>query len=572
MTNLPRSKCFVAAMTIIACSLFSLAHGAGADNSEAFVPLTKVPAPKILDSAARFPASNYLAENMVDGNLQTEYASDSLGTKTFIDFDFGKPVRLAAFEHIDRRDAANVDTAELIFSDTADFSNVSSTVAIDHVGTRGARTLVNFPAKTARYVRWRITRVTSYDTVGGSELAFYALGEPTAAPTHATLVPTAMAALVRQNDTLWQPGKATITYPYARPVDAVLDIKGREPIPVRLTFGTHTIETLLPAVKEKTAVDFTLKVAGNTIATSRLKIDKIRRWEMIFLPHSHVDIGYTHVQTDVEKLQWQHIEDAIALVRKTADYPAASQFKWNVEVLWAVDGYLKQASPEKRAALVKAVRAGKLGIDGLYGNELTALCRPEELLRLFDYGQRFSKEHKVPIDSAMISDVPGYTWGIVSAMAQSGIKYFSIGPNHCHRIGYTLSEWGDKPFYWVGPSGKDRVLVWMAGKAYSWFHPSLLAEIRNVRDESLFGYLAELEAADYPYDMVQLRYSVGGDNGPPDADLPEFVRRWNTKYVWPRLSISTTSKMFHEFEDRYKDRIPEFSGDFTPYWEDGAGS
>ncbi len=49
------------------------------------------------------------------------------------------------------------------------------------------------------------------------------------------------------------------------------------------------------------------------------------------------------------------------------------------------------------------------------------------------------------IDTAMISDVPGYTWGIVPVLAQSGIRYFSIGPNHCHRIGHTLAEWGDRP-------------------------------------------------------------------------------------------------------------------------------
>jgi alpha-mannosidase len=72
--------------------------------------------------------------------------------------------------------------------------------------------------------------------------------------------------------------------------------------------------------------------------------------------------------------------------------------------------------------------------------------------------------------------------------------------------------------------------------------------------------------------MVQLRYSIGGDNGPPDPDLPEFVKKWNAEYVWPKLVIATTSELFREFERRYKDKIPEARGDFTPYWEDGAAS
>ena len=167
-----------------------------------------------------------------------------------------------------------------------------------------------------------------------------------------------------------------------------------------------------------------------------------RPWVLYLLPHSHVDIGYTHVQTDVERRQWQNIEEAMELCRRTADYPPEARFKWNMEVLWAVESYLKQASPEKRAAFIEAVKRGQIGLDGLFGNELTGLCRPEELMHLTDYARRLAREHGVAIDSAMISDVPGYTWGLVPAMAQNGIKYFSIGPNHCHRIGLTLERVG----------------------------------------------------------------------------------------------------------------------------------
>ena len=297
-----------------------------------------------------------------------------------------------------------------------------------------------------------------------------------------------------------------------------------------------------------------------------------RPWVVYILPHSHVDIGYTHVQTEVEKLQWKYLDEAIALARKTADYPPGARFKWNTEVLWAVDSYLKQATPQKRDEFIAAVKAGQVHLDALYGNELTGLCRPEELFRLLDCARRISKQYGVTIDAAMISDVPGWTWGIVPALAQNGVKYFSMGPNHMHRIGYTLEQWGDKPFYWVSPSGQEKVLCWVAGKGYSWFHPGLQGKIGKMKPESLFKYLEQLEAAKFPYDMVQLRYSIGGDNGPPDPDLPDFVKKWNTDHEWPKLVIATTSELFHEFERRYGDKVPQARGDFTPYWEDGAGS
>ena len=149
---------------------------------------------------------------------------------------------------------------------------------------------------------------------------------------------------------------------------------------------------------------------------------------LYFLPHSHVDIGFTHVQTEVEQRQWQNLEQAIALARRTADYPPGARFKWNSEVLWAVDSYLTQARPQQRRALLEAVRKGWIHLDALYGNELTGLCRPEELFQLLDAARRISAEHNIAFESAMISDVPGYTWGIVPALAQHGIKYFSIGP------------------------------------------------------------------------------------------------------------------------------------------------
>ena len=242
-------------------------------------------------------------------------------------------------------------------------------------------------------------------------------------------------------------------------------------------------------------------------------------------------------------------------------------------MLWAVDGFLQQATGEEKEEFLQAVRGGVIHLDGLYGNELTALCRPEELMRLCGCARKISRQYDVAIDSAMISDVPGYTWGVVPALVQSGINYLSIGPNHVHRIGSTLQQWGDRPFYWVSPSGEERLLCWMAGKAYSWFHPSRVGILaRDSQHDPFFEYLDELVALDYPYDMVQIRYSIGGDNGPPDQELCEFVKLWNEKYVWPRMEISTTSHLMHTFEDRYGDQIPEVRGDFTPYWEDGAAS
>lgn len=371
--------------------------------------------------------------------------------------------------------------------------------------------------------------------------------------------------LIERSGDLYQPVMASVLH-LGEPVESTVTVKGSKPIKQLLKSGYKVIEGFAPMVNKPTSVEVDVKIAGQSIGKKSVTIKPVRKWEVYLLHHSHVDIGYTHVQTEVERMHWRYFEQVIELARKSADYPPGSQFKWNVEVLWAVDSYLKQASKEKREEFIEAVRKGWIALDALYGNELTALCRPEELIRLVDYAQKLRQCYGFTIDSAMITDVPGYTWGIVPVLAQSGVKYFSVGPNRGHRIGYTLSSWGDKPFYWESPSGKHEILCWVAGEGYSLFHAGRLDSGR------LFEYLKRLDESKYPYDMLQVRYSIGGDNGPPDPGLSDFVKNWNQKYAYPKLIVSTASEMCREFERRYGDRIPKARGDFTPYWEDGAGS
>jgi alpha-mannosidase len=372
--------------------------------------------------------------------------------------------------------------------------------------------------------------------------------------------------LVKHDDgKMYQPILVSVLH-IGQQTEAEVSVNGGEFIKQPLNPGFKIIEGFAPAVQEPTSVQVEARVAGKTIGKETLTIETVRKWEIYLLHHSHVDIGYTHVQTEVEQKHWQYYKQVIDLARKTADYPAGSAFKWNVEVLWAVESFLKQASPEEIQTFIDTVKKGWIGLDALYGNELTALCRPEELVNLVDYARTLRQRYGVNIDSAMITDVPGYTWGIVPVLAQSGIKYFSVGPNRGHRIGYTLSTWGDKPFYWRSPSGRQSILCWVAGEGYSFFHSGRLDAGR------LFDYLKRLDDSKYPYDIVQLRYSIGGDNGPPDPEMSDFVRDWNKKYAYPKLVVATTTEMFREFERRYAEKIPKFSGDFTPYWEDGAGS
>ncbi|MDP4184670.1 MAG: glycoside hydrolase family 38 C-terminal domain-containing protein [Bacteroidota bacterium] len=355
---------------------------------------------------------------------------------------------------------------------------------------------------------------------------------------------------------------------FSTPSDYKMTCEGKVVAQGKLNFGINyaylTFDRVTSDVQKK--IELTV---NNQKKAYDFTLSPVRDYTVYLLSHSHVDIGYTELQSKVMELQCKNIDNAIDLAEKTADYPEDARFKWNCEVLWPLEGYLKNATPEKRKHFFDAVRRGQVGIDGLYSNELLGLCRPEELYHAFDFSNQLQKEDGIKIESSMISDVPGYSWGIVPAMAFNGIKYFSIGPNPFDRIGHTISTWGDKPFYWKSPSGKDKVLVWITSLGYATFHGGSLPRTEAA---PLLSLLKKLNQTNYPYDMVMVRYTIGGDNGYPDIELPDYVKTWNEKYISPKLKISLTVPMFKDFESKYGTQLPTYSGDFTPYWEDGAGS
>ena len=314
-------------------------------------------------------------------------------------------------------------------------------------------------------------------------------------------------------------------------------------------------------------MSLTIDYAGQPMATRAITLKPPRKTTIYILPHSHNDIGYTEIQTEIEDKQVNNLLLGMEYARKTASYPPGARFVWNVEVLWAVDLYLHRLNSAQRTAFLQGLKNGQVALCGMYLNELTGLCRPEELMRLFRLAAQLREQTGTTLDSAMISDVPGYTWGSVPAMAQAGIKYFSVAPNYLDRIGDILVQWENKPFYWVGPSARDKVLVWIPYKGYAMSHI-----YGSLTPKFVEHYQAELDRTHYPYDIAYIRWSGHGDNAAPDPAICEFVKDWSARHEWPKFVISSTSEAFRALEKRYGPQLPVVRGDWTPYWEDGAGS
>ena len=375
---------------------------------------------------------------------------------------------------------------------------------------------------------------------------------------------TPIRGLVKKDNALWQPVQLAFEHSGAD-ITAITKLNGAEVDRRTVTSGIQRFSVLTKAVDVPQDVNVEMDLAGH-ITSTVVKIQPVRKVTVYILPHSHHDLGYTDLQANVEEKQMANITRGIDLARRTASYPKGSRFVWNLEVLWGADLFMRRKSQAEIGDFIEAVKKGWLSLNGMYANELTGLCRPEELLQLFRYSGELGKTCGVPVNSAMISDVPGYTWGTVTAMSQAGIRYFSAAPNYFDRIGTFMVEWQDRPFWWVSPAGKEKVLFWVPWTGYAMSH------VMKMNLEWVGKYQDRLDSIKYPYEISYIRWSGHGDNAEPDPEVPEFVKEWNNHYEWPKFAIASTSHAFSEFEKRHGRQLPEFRGDLTPYWEDGAGS
>ena len=349
------------------------------------------------------------------------------------------------------------------------------------------------------------------------------------------------------------------------------------------------VEVLLPAIVptgKKSEVTLILRGADKTYK-QKVSITPMRHWNVYLYNHAHVDIGYTNTHKNVEQLHKNNIIEGIKLAEETKNHPDGARFVWNPEVGWPMER-LWQSNPEMQDELVEAMKKGRICLDASYLNLNTSICADEELFHVFKFTREMQRLSGVPSDVFQQFDIPGMSWGLIPVMAQEGVKYIISWPNSA-RAGNAHKDINGKPFWWVGPDGKSKVLFLQPGgyansgsmgkggeTGRPWFGQRDPAKVPKV---IRMGYanvdftekLTALEKENYPYDYTVLSWSLW-DNNPLDADVPFAVKEWNEKYAYPKIIISGGHVIMSMIEEKYGDQLPIVSGDYTEYWTDGLGT
>lgn len=345
----------------------------------------------------------------------------------------------------------------------------------------------------------------------------------------------------------------------------VLNIAGhqyQEPLS-RAEFGEQRFYFDVPEWSGETGA--TLTVNAGAPRTFRFAISPARKWKIMVVPHTHLDVGYTDYQGKVAETQARVLEQAAELIREHPDFHFSMDGSWNLEQL------LNSRSPQKRDEVLNLIRQGKMTMPAQYCNLLTGYASLETLYRSLYFSKDFARRYGLPFEYANITDVPSYTGAYPSILASAGVKYFAAASNNDRAPVFAHERWNSKsPFWWEGPDGK-RILFWYS-RHYEQVEtlfglPPVLDAIR----ESLPIYLEAFSTPDYKPD-VALLYGTQVENTDLFPSTATFVPQWNEQFAYPRLEYSTFAGFFGYIDKNYASGLPVYKGDGGPYWEDGAGS
>ena len=171
----------------------------------------------------------------------------------------------------------------------------------------------------------------------------------------------------------------------------------------------------------------------------------------------------------------------------------------------------------------------------------------------------------------MNTDVNGLPWGVVDALLDHGVTGLSMAINE--HFGHALRPW-PRAFRWQSPGG--RTLLAYNGFIYGVTSdrnmrvPVDLEEARKRVPE--WTKLWEGRGYPHPFLMMQITNIRYHDNGSPQAALPDFIRRFNDTDPAVRLRFVTISEFFDRLRSEPEERLPLMRGDWTDWWNFGAGS
>jgi hypothetical protein len=293
--------------------------------------------------------------------------------------------------------------------------------------------------------------------------------------------------------------------------------------------------------------------------------------EILVLHHSHLDVGYTHSQPILWRLQAEYISQALDWLERTADLPEDDRPKWTCEATEPVRRWLADASPDQIVRFRNLCDQGRIGLSALRWHVSALVDRPG-IRRLLAGKRELEDVVGRSIRVACQHDVNGVPWPIADELLDAGVDMFVMAVNR--HLGRPVAP---RPglFAWQAPSG--RLLRVFNGSHYTMFDQILNAWDDSVERmaEGWDSFHERLTRTGYRLPFVYLTSTcspIMWDNAPPNPYLPDLIRRWNEQGRGPRIRYATLDDLRDRVLRIPDDDLPVLRGDWTDYWSFGAAS
>ncbi|HXS12121.1 MAG TPA: polysaccharide lyase family protein [Acidobacteriaceae bacterium] len=355
----------------------------------------------------------------------------------------------------------------------------------------------------------------------------------------------------------------------ARNGELDLELNGahyKQPLHAKNGFGEERFEFDVPEFTAGTQAHLSWTGAGKTNHLDAA-IDPQKKWNVLLVPHIHLDIGYSDYQAKVAAIQDRALDEAMDFTKQVPE------FRYSTDGSWVLDQFMQTRSAADRERLLTAMRKQQIFVPAEYANLLTGLPTTETLIRSLYYSANFSREHGTPFNYANITDVPSYGWSYASVLAAAGIKYFVAGPNgrETHApvlIQGHLNE--SSPFWWEGPDGK-KVLFWYARHYWEMGIYFGTPPDPSVAYQTVPLLLAPYQRPGYRSDSM-IVFGSQQENTDLFVQQATFAKTWNERYAYPKMEYSGFYDAMKRIAAPFGDEIPTVRGDGGPYWEDGIAS
>ena len=385
-------------------------------------------------------------------------------------------------------------------------------------------------------------------------------------PRFVSIEPTAL--LAREDDALAQEVHILVDNP-GEPVEVSIDaVFGSQERSANLgtaKTGQSVFSMLVPDIREPMPVEFVLKAGGKGTDRRQVTWTPQRRWEVYWIPIDHHDLGYTQPIEDVLRHHDGYYDDVLRLCEETDEWPEESRYRYTVEAAWSIQHFVENRPPEVVEKLTRYLKAGRIEVHALLGNEISNLCGHEELIRLAYPSFRMKRQLGAPIRTASITDIPGLSWGLPTVLADAGVRYFFAGlPTYFEWYDIKTHTFWDESavlrygrpdaFRWQGPDGAS-VLVYYQGGYGCWLPDSYDTAMKDLPPA-----LADMEKRGSPFSVMRFGAHGCGDNAPPDLVVSRIAREWNRSWAWPKLIVATSSQFFEALEKQCQD-VRTFRGE-----------